>query len=122
VIDIRPEHRAIVIAILSRIIPDAAVLAFGSRVTGSAKKSSDLDLAIKTETKIDKKKLQMLAAAFEESDLPYRVDLVDWNGISENFRTIIEKSVEVMIPGRAPGQKIIPPETTARGMTSYPGN
>lgn len=98
-IAISPEHRAIVIAILARIVPEAEVRAFGSRVTGNAKGSSDLDLAIKTETNLDKNVLRKLAAAFEESDLPYRVDVVDWNGISTKFRAIIDNDSEVMVHG-----------------------
>jgi hypothetical protein len=37
-----------------------------------------------------------LREAFEESDLPYRVDVLDWNSISENFKNIINKGYEII--------------------------
>ncbi len=35
--------------------------------------------------------LSALDSAFEESDLPYTVDLVDWATTSETFKKIIER-------------------------------
>ena len=35
-------------------------------------------------------KAATLREAFEESDLPYRVDIVDWHAIDEGFRRLIE--------------------------------
>jgi type I restriction enzyme S subunit len=89
VIDISTDHLAIVRDILSRVVPEAEVRVFGSRATGTAKPHSDLDLALKADGKIDKKILRELQTAFEESDLPFRVDAVDMAAISENFRAII---------------------------------
>jgi type I restriction enzyme S subunit len=92
VIDISPGHLAIVKSILAKIVPDAKVYAFGSRAAagGTAKKHSDLDLAIKGTVTIDKKVMRNLVTAFEESDLPFRVDIVDFDAIQENFRKIVE--------------------------------
>ncbi len=45
-LQIAPEHAAIVHAILQKNVPDREVWAFGSRVKGTAKPFSDLDLAI----------------------------------------------------------------------------
>ncbi len=38
--------------------------------------------------------------AFEESDLPYKVDLVDLQSVSEPFKAIIERD-KVPLPGFA---------------------
>jgi hypothetical protein len=35
----------------------------------------------------------MLTEAFEESELPYKVDIVDWSTMSENFRKLIQASL-----------------------------
>jgi type I restriction enzyme S subunit len=91
VIDISAGHLEIVKKILAETVPDAKVFVFGSRATGIAKKHSDLDLALKGSAVVDKKILRSLAVAFEESDLPFRVDIIDLNATKENFRTIIEK-------------------------------
>jgi predicted nucleotidyltransferase len=92
-IDISPDYLSIVKNILSEIVPDAKVYVFGSRAaaTGTAKKHSDLDLAVKGNGTIDKKVMRKLVTAFEKSDLPFRVDVVDLEATKENFRVIIEK-------------------------------
>ena len=38
----------------------------------------------------------LLREAFEESDLPFRVDIVDYNTVSEAFRAIIEEKYEIV--------------------------
>jgi predicted nucleotidyltransferase len=93
VIDISPGHLEIVKKILAEIAPDAKAFVFGSRAAaaGTKKKHSDLDLALKGTGIIDKKVIRKLTTAFEESDLPYRVDIVDLDATTENFRALIVK-------------------------------
>jgi uncharacterized protein len=93
-ITIRPQDREIVTDILRTILPaNAEVYVFGSRARGTDKRAADLDLAIDAATPLDKSIMYRLADAFEESDLPYRVDLVDLNNTSATFRAIIEKDM-----------------------------
>ena len=65
------------------------VWAFGSRVAGTAKSFSDLDLVIRTEQQLSLEKIATLKDAFDESDLTIRVDLVDWSATSTTFKNII---------------------------------
>ncbi len=91
-IDIGPQDLDIVRTILQAGLPAGAkVWVFGSRATGATKRSSDLDLAIDAGRKLSLSELSALNNAFEDSDLPYTVDLVDWTTTSEAFRTIIER-------------------------------
>ena len=46
-------------------------------------------------------KIAELKEAFQESELPFRVDLLDWNAISDEFRIVIEKSGYEVISGRS---------------------
>lgn len=90
-IDILPSHLKIVKDILEKYLPaNATVWVFGSRATGKAKKFSDLDLAIDIGKPISSSIMTELAFDFEESDLPYKVDLLDWATISNNFKSNIE--------------------------------
>jgi hypothetical protein len=41
-------------------------------------------------------KLAEIREAFEESELPYRVDVLDYFGISNEFRAVIDKGYEVI--------------------------
>ena len=89
-LEVSSVELVIVHSILACFIPERAVWAFGSRVNGKAKKFSDLDLAILGEEPLSIAKSADLREAFEESDLPYKVDLVDWASTSAIFRNIIQ--------------------------------
>jgi predicted nucleotidyltransferase len=95
-IDMRPEHFAIVRDILCRCVPDREVWAFGSRARGTAKPYSDLDLAIIGEAPLPLDVSAILAEALCESDLPYKVDIVDWAKTDDAFRDIIRRDKVVV--------------------------
>lgn len=90
-IDIAPEHLAQVQAILARHLPAGVeVLVFGSRARGGAKRFSDLDLALKDVGPLDPTVMEHLVDAFEESSLPWRVDLVDYHALTPAFLSAVE--------------------------------
>ncbi|RBM08555.1 nucleotidyltransferase family protein [Novacetimonas cocois] len=91
-IDITPEERAIVLRILHEIVPDREVRAFGSRVTGDAKPFSDFDLAVMGNELLPLETRARLEEAFSESDLPWKVDVLDWAQVDEGFKRIISNS------------------------------
>ncbi len=66
--------------------------AFGSRVTGKNTAYSDLDICYKQAIPIST--IGKLICAFEESDLPFKVDIVDWNTCSEDFQQLIAKDLK----------------------------
>ena len=77
--------------ILHEQTPELEVRVFGSRVSWTARGTSDLDLALMTNEPLDIGSMTALRSAFTESDLPFRVDIVDWASISKSFRKVIEK-------------------------------
>ena len=91
-IDLSPHHLETVKQILRDHVPDRKVKAFGSRATWTAMDYSDLDLLVLGDSELDGTTLSRLNEAFEESDLPMCVDVVDWHGISPEFRKLIEPS------------------------------
>lgn len=95
-IDLSPNHLKTVRQILAEHVPACEVRAFGSRVTSSAKKYSDLDLAIVGDTALDLHTLARLKEAFEDSDLPIQVDVLDWREISESIQEVIAKDYAVL--------------------------
>lgn len=98
-IDIHPDHWAIVRDILQKNVPQYEVWAFGSRATWKAKEFSDLDLAIITDTALSLDVSASLSHDFSESNLPWKVDVVDWATTSEEFRKIIEHDKVVVQDG-----------------------
>lgn len=89
-LDIRSQDLSIVHAILSAHLPPAAkVHVFGSRINGRARRGSDLDLAIDAGRPLTRTEFLDLEDAFEESNLPYTVDVIDLHKVNETFRQII---------------------------------
>lgn len=95
-IDLSADDLQIIKAILSKYVPNCKIMIFGSRVNGHAKPYSDIDIAIEGSQEIVREIKTELQFAFEESDLPYRVDIVDWHGISNEFRKIILDKFEII--------------------------
>jgi type I restriction enzyme S subunit len=96
-IDLSPIHTAIIKQILEKELPNDEVIIFGSRANGTAKPYSDIDLAVISENGIDKNKLWELREAFEESDLPFCVDVLDWNRLSKSFQDSIKSDYKKLI-------------------------
>lgn len=88
-LDLRTEHLTMVKEILNKHIPERKVVVFGSRATWSAKDYSDLDLAILGDSPLSGRRTAALCEAFVESDLPFKVDIVEWATIDDRFRNII---------------------------------
>ncbi|MDR3117340.1 MAG: nucleotidyltransferase domain-containing protein [Puniceicoccales bacterium] len=93
-IDLSPEQMRLVREILDRHLADsgAAVYAFGSRARGTARKFSDLDLAVDIPGGIPGRMSLALKGDFEESNFPYFVDIVDYHRCDEPFRQIIDRT------------------------------
>lgn len=88
--------------ILAEYVGDCEVRAFGSRVNGLAKGYSDIDLAVVGPNKMRRKTKMLLREAFEESDLPFRVDIIDYNAVSDEFRAIINAKYEILQKNNGP--------------------
>lgn len=95
-ITLDPEHLNLVRKILSEYIPKYEVRVFGSRVKDTQKPYADLDLVVVGKTRLARAKLDELAESFIESDLPFRVDVLDWNAVSDEFREEIETRYEII--------------------------
>lgn len=66
------------------------VYAFGSRAGGRVKPWSDLDLSIEGDAPVPLATLGALTDDFDESDLIWKVDLVDRATVGEAFGKIID--------------------------------
>ena len=100
-LDLRTEWLAIIHHILATHLPEAEVLAYGSRVTGIAHDGSDLDLVVRNphEPRIPAHNLGEVRDAFSESNLPILVDILEWARIPDSFREEIERVGVVVFSG-----------------------
>jgi uncharacterized protein len=74
-----------------RICPHATVWAYGSRTTGQSHEGSDLDLAIQLPTAGESGLMHQLRCAFQESHLPFRVDLFELSQLPPEFQQAIQQ-------------------------------
>jgi predicted nucleotidyltransferase len=103
-IDLAADHKQLVLKILREHLPPSAkTWVFGSRATGRARRYSDLDLAIDAGRRLALDEIAILSEAFSDSDLPYKVDLVDWREIDDRWRQIIVAERVALTGGGAGG-------------------
>jgi predicted nucleotidyltransferase len=87
-------------------IPKATVWAFGSRVKGAYRPASDLDVAVLCDKETAKRALPKLNEVFVESDLPFKVQLLDFNRLPENMQENIKKRFVVLYQPIVGGKEI----------------
>jgi type I restriction enzyme S subunit len=102
-LDIRPDHLQMVRDILQKHVPRYEVWAFGSRAKWTAKDYSDLDLCVVSDKPLNFSVLGAIAEDFSDSDLPWKVDVVDWATTSESFRKIIKRDKVVVQEAKSGG-------------------
>ena len=95
-IDVAKHELKTILDILNKHVNECEVRAFGSRVTWTNKDSSDLDIVVVCDKKLDRGRIVKLREAFDESSLPFTVDVIDWQGITKEFQKNIEKSFYVL--------------------------
>ncbi|MDR0983576.1 MAG: nucleotidyltransferase domain-containing protein [Ruminococcus sp.] len=67
------------------------ILVYGSRIDEKHKQFSDIDIAIVSD-KLDILTLFNMKHDFSESDLPYFVDITDYNNTADYFKKIIDSN------------------------------
>ena len=95
-IDITAEQRKTVLALLARHLPNTTAWVYGSRVKWTSRPESDLDLVVFAKPE-QERRVSDLREAFEESNLPFRVDLFVWDDVPEQFRKTIEAEHVVLV-------------------------
>lgn len=76
-LQLTPEQRRQVQTILKQHLPQVQAWVFGSRATGRARPFSDLDILLTLPTTLSWDQRAQLRDAFENSDLPFKVDVVE---------------------------------------------
>ncbi|MBU4446833.1 nucleotidyltransferase domain-containing protein [bacterium] len=93
------KHLKKILTILKMRAPDSTVIAFGSRVEFTATPNSDLDLAIICDKQTAQKTIPRIVDDFQESDIPFNIDILDYNRLPDNMKKNIDKEfVEIYHP------------------------
>ncbi len=90
------RHLDFILQVLKDNIPqkDAKFYIFGSRAKEKYKEYSDVDIAVKIpDKKLSADILGKILLEFNDSTLPYEVDVIDLNAIDEKFKSLIKNSL-----------------------------
>lgn len=100
-LDLPQKYLEQVQTLLRTHVPHVEVWAYGSRVSGGNHEASDLDLVLRNpqNLKEETRSLYDLKESFIESNLPIRVDIMDWARIPANFHCEIERAHVVVQEG-----------------------
>lgn len=95
-IDLEQRYIDEILKILKVFLPreEIAFYIFGSRARGTAKKYSDIDIAIDCNGgKLEDLLKIKIEKTFEETTIPYKVDIIDLNDISDSFKNHIKEDL-----------------------------
>lgn len=92
--DYLPEMKKIIANYLN--LETYRLFLFGSRVEGKNRQFSDYDLGILGPKKVSATDLALMSADLDDSDIPYRVEIIDFQNVSESFRRVAMKKVKYL--------------------------
>jgi restriction endonuclease S subunit len=92
-IDIESRHLKMVKSVFARYLSYKQVWAYGSRVKWTAGHTSDLDCVIFNATDSE---IYNAQEAFDESDIPFEVQLLNWKTIPDDFKKNIKEGYFVL--------------------------
>ena len=93
IIDVEPRHLKEIKSILARNLPYKKVWAYGSRVKWNANERSDLDLVAFDITDFQ---LSNIKDIFDESSVPFIVQILKWESIPDDFKENIKQKYFVL--------------------------
>jgi len=91
---VSPEEMEMILIVIKKHVPQCDVLAFGSRFKGTHDDASDLDLVLVGKEKLGLSLIGRIKEDFMESDIPFKVDILDYHSISPAFREIVDNGHE----------------------------
>lgn len=92
---IEQEYLKILISVFDKCCPKATIWAYGSRLNGNAHEGSDLDLVVKDFG--DKKcNLSEFREILSQSNIPFLIDILEFNSLPEAFQIEILKDYKVI--------------------------
>lgn len=88
---VEKELKEKIIRMIAAIVPNAKIILFGSRARGTARKSSDIDIAIDAGEQLPRIVLGEINSIFEASNIMLRIQVLDYNNIDNDIKSSIDK-------------------------------
>jgi predicted nucleotidyltransferase len=96
---LKDRDKKIILEILkTNISKEINTLVYGSRINGRAHSGSDLDLVVRTtdNSNLNIDEFYKVKNEFNDSNIPFLVDVLDWQVIPDYFKDNILKNYEVL--------------------------
>jgi len=90
-VSMKKQDKETIIKIIKQLLPQSNIYLFGSRARKDNQPESDIDIAIDNNQKIDLYDLSIIKENIEESTIPFTVDIVDLNAVSDDLKKQILK-------------------------------
>ena len=100
-VQLTASQAAEVQAILHRHLPQVQAWVFGSRATGLARPFSDLDILLTEPPNLTWDQRAQLRDAFEASELPFKVDLLEAGQLSGTFIERVRAEMQPLTADRS---------------------
>jgi predicted nucleotidyltransferase len=78
-----------IVSVISVLIPEAKIYLFGSRARGTNSERADIDIALDADKPLLPRDVDEVKSMFKESNIMYKIDVVDFHQISELMRNEI---------------------------------
>lgn len=87
-LDLSQGNLADIRKLISATLPEREFRVFGSRVRGTAKRYSDVDLLIMGKSPCPQQALELLRDRLSESDIPVMVDVVEYCRLDDKMKAL----------------------------------
>ena len=96
-INLKQEHYKVLLDIFNSYCPKAQIWMYGSRIKDVSHSGSDLDLTVKSFNE-DCKYLSELKELLNNSNIPFLIDINEFENLPESFQAEIEKNYVEIYP------------------------
>lgn len=96
-LSVKKEYLEELLTIFNNYCPNGEIWAYGSRVNESSHEGSDLDLVVK-DFGDENCSIVKLKTIIQESNIPFLIDISEFNSIPDAFKNEIEKNYVVIYP------------------------
>ena len=80
-----------IISLVSALVPNAKIYLFGSRARKTHGPRSDIDIALDAGHELERVMVGEVRDILNASNIPYKIDVVDFYGVSDDMRQFIDK-------------------------------
>ena len=88
--EINSETKQKIISIIKALMPTAKIYLFGSRARGTARKWSDIDIALDVGHAVPLTAIDELISMFQATNIPYKIEIVDFHQVNPDMQNAIK--------------------------------